>query len=161
MQPGDNAQPYFNNFLITPGSTPPPAGYDAWADDYNLDPNVSSGPNAGAPSADPDSDSFSNQQEYAFGTNPTQPTSGLVSTSTEGGNLIVRFLTRANLDYTVQSTDNLSTTAFANNSTVTASVQNGPTDPAPPTGYIRKQFSITPTGSKNFYRVIAVDQPQG
>lgn len=158
---GDERQPYFNNLVIMPASGPSPNPYSEWASDYSLDPNVTSGPTAGAPSADPDNDSFTNQQEYAFGTNPTQATVGLMTTSNSGGNLIVTFLARTDLTYNVQTTDNLSSTPFSNNSTVTASIVNGPTEPAPPTGYIRKLFTITPSGVRNFYRVIALDQPPG
>jgi hypothetical protein len=130
--------------------------YDSWATIYGLNATVTTGPTAGAPAADPDSDSFTNQQEYAFGTNPTQATAGLLSSSTSGGNLTVTFLAREiGLTYNVQTTDNLSTTAFSNNGTVTGSVVDGPTSPTPPSGYIRKQFTITPSGSRNFYRVNA------
>jgi hypothetical protein len=122
-------------------------GYSEWASSYSLTGNNS------LPTADPDSDSFTNQQEYAFGTNPTQATAGLLSSSTSGGNLTVTFLTRINLTYNVQTTDNLSTTAFSNNGSVT--VNDGPTSPTPPEGYIRKQFTIVPSGSKNFFRVLA------
>jgi hypothetical protein len=52
----------------------------------------------------------------------------------------------------VQSTANLATTAFANDGTV--SVVAGPTDPAPPAGYTRKQFTVPASGQK-FYRVTA------
>jgi hypothetical protein len=126
--------------------------YDSWAAGYSL-----TGESA-EPGADPDGDGFTNQQEYAFGTNPTQATAGLVATSNSGGDLIVSFLTRDNLSYGVESTNNLASTPFALNEGIT--IENGPTDPAPPTGYIRKQFTITPTGDRNFYRVIAMDQPQ-
>ena len=134
---------------VTPSSAPT---YDAWADSFGLDPAVTTGPTAGAPTADPDSDGFNNQQEYAFGTNPTQGTSSLLSTEASGGNLIIRWLERAGVTYTPQSTVNLATTAFANDGTVT--VVAGPTDPAPPTGYTRKQFTVPATGNK-FYRVTA------
>jgi hypothetical protein len=153
MQAGDSAQPYFNNFLIQDGSTPEPPAYDSWASSYGLNATVTTGPTAGAPTADPDSDSFTNQQEYAFGTNPTESTAGLLTTSNGLDGLTVVFLTRSGLNYNVQTTDNLSTTAFSNNGSV--SVVDGPTSPTPPSGYIRKQFTIVPSGSKNFYRVLA------
>lgn len=154
----DNRQPYFNFFLITPGSSPEPSAYNSWAAEYSLDPAVTTGPGAGAPEADPDSDSFTNQQEYAFGTNPTEATAGLVGTSNSGGDLIITFLTRSDLAYTVQTTDNLSTTPFDNSG---IPIVDGPVEPAPPTGYIRKQFSVTPGAGRNFYRVIARDLPPG
>ncbi len=158
---GDQRQPYFNNFLIFPASNPPVSPYNSWASTYSLDPAVTTGPNAGAPTADPDSDSFTNQQEYAFGTNPTQATAGLLTTSSGVEGLTVVFLTRSNLDYNVQTTDNLSTTTFSNNVAVTATVGTSSDQSGVPSGYIRKQFTITPSGSKNFFRVVASEQTPG
>jgi hypothetical protein len=51
----------------------------------------------------------------------------------------------------VQSTVNLATTAFANDG---VTVSAGPTDPAPPAGYTRKQFTVPATSNK-FFRVRA------
>jgi hypothetical protein len=160
MQNGDNAQPYFNNFLITGGSTPVSA-YDSWASSYGLNATVTTGPTAGAPTADPDADSFTNQQEYAFGTNPTLATAGLLTSSSGASGLTVVFLTRSNLTYNVQTTDNLSTTAFSNNATVTGEVITSSDQSGVPSGYIRKQFTIVPSGSRNFYRVVASEQAPG
>jgi hypothetical protein len=148
-QQGSSRQIGIADFAISSGGTPTNP-YNTWASGFGLDPAVTTGPTAGAPTADPDGDSFSNQQEYAFGTNPTQGTASLLSTESSGGNLIVRWLERAGVTYNVQSTANLATTAFANDGTVT--VVAGPTDPAPPAGYTRKQFSVPATGNK-FYRV--------
>jgi hypothetical protein len=154
-------QPYFNNFLITGGSTPEPPAYDSWASSYGLNATVTTGPTAGAPTADPDADSFTNQQEYAFGTNPTQATAGLLTSSSGASGLTVVFLTRSNLTYNVQTTDNLSTIAFSNNGTVTGSVSTSDNQDGVPSGYTRKQFTIVPSGSKNFYRVVASEQAPG
>ena len=65
---------------------------------------------------------------------------------------MVTWLQRSDVTYNVQSTGNLATTAFANDGTV--SVVDGPTDPAPPAGYTRKQITVPASGSK-FYRVTA------
>jgi hypothetical protein len=54
--------------------------------------------------------------------------------------------------YAVQSTVNLATTGFANDGAVT--VVAGPTDPVPPTGYTRKQFTV-PASNNKFFRVRA------
>ena len=139
------------DFAISSGGAPPNP-YNTWADSFGLDPAVTTGPTAGAPTADPDGDGFNNQQEYAFGTSPIVGSPSLLSTESSGGNLIVRWLERAGVTYTPQSTANLATTAFANDDTIT--VVAGPTDPAPPAGYTRKQFSVLATGNK-FYRVSA------
>ena len=121
--------------------------YVTWASGFGLDPATT-----GAPTADPDGDSFSNAQEYAFGTNPTQGNGSLLSSTVSGGNLVVTWLERGDVIYNVQSTGNLATTAFANDGTV--SVVDGPVSPTPPAGYTRKQITVPASGSK-FYRVTA------
>jgi hypothetical protein len=120
--------------------------YDTWAADYGL-----TGESA-LPGADPDGDGFTNAQEYAFGTDPIVSGGSLVTTSTADGNLTVTWLERSDVTYSVQSTADLATTAFANDGTVT--VQNGPAEPAPSGAYARKQFTVPANGSK-FYRVTA------
>ncbi len=127
--------------------TAPPSPYNTWASGFGLNPATT-----GAPTADPDGDSFSNAQEYAFGTNPTQGNGSLLSSTASGGNLVVTWLERGDVIYNVQSTGNLATTAFANDGTV--SVVEGPVSPTPPAGYTRKQITVPASGSK-FYRVTA------
>ena len=56
------------------------------------------------------------------------------------------------MTYNPQSTANLATTAFGPDAEI--SVVAGPTEPAPPAGYTRKQFSVSAAGNK-FYRVRA------
>jgi len=126
--------------------------YDTWARGLGLDPAFETGSAAGAPTADPDGDGFTNLQEYAFGTSPIAATATLLSTTSSGGNLVVTWLERSDVIYNVQSATNLATTAFANDGTV--NVEAGATEPEPPEGYTRKQFSVPATGSK-FYRVTA------
>jgi hypothetical protein len=139
-------------YILSLRGSAPPTPYNTWASGFGLDPAVTTGPTAGAPTADPDGDSFNNAQEYAFGTNPTQGNGALLSTTSSGGNLTVQWLQRGDVTYTPQSTANLATTPFADDFTVT--VVNGPVDPAPPAGYIRRQFTVPATGQK-FYRVSA------
>jgi hypothetical protein len=154
----DSESPFDTGFQVQPrdqadvvsGSA---SAYDTWADGFGLDPAITTGPTAGAPTADPDGDSFNNAQEYAFGTNPTQGTGSLLSTTASGGNLVVTWLQRSDVTYNVQSTANLATTAFANDGTVT--VTDGPASPTPPAGYTRKQITVPASGQK-FYRVTAV-----
>ena len=153
----DNVSPFDAGFQLQPRDQADvvsggASAYDTWADDFGLDPAVTTGLTAGAPTADPDGDSFTNAQEYAFGTNPTQGNGSLLSTTASGGNLVVTWLQRSDVTYSVQSTGNLATTAFANDGTV--NVVDGPTDPAPPAGYTRKQITVPASGSK-FYRVTA------
>lgn len=134
----------------------PPTAYESWASGYGLDPSLATGTNAGAKAADPDGDSFSNDQEFAFGTNPTLGSGSLLSMESSGGNLIVRWLQRPGLVYAVQSTTNLAGTPFAHDGSVI--VTDGPATPAPPSGYTRKQFSVPANGSK-FYHVRATPSP--
>jgi hypothetical protein len=148
---GSSRQIGLADFAMTSGGAPPNP-YDSWASGFGLDPAVTTGPTAGAPTADPDSDGFNNQQEYAFGTSPIVGSPSLLSTQSSGGNLIVRWLERAGVTYTPQSTANLATTAFGPDAGIT--VVAGPTDPAPPAGYTRKQFTVPATGNR-FYRVTA------
>lgn len=123
------------------------SAYDTWASGFELDAATT-----GAPGADPDGDTFTNEQEYAFGTSPIQANGSLLTTESSGGNLTVTWLERGDVTYNVQSTLNLATTAFANDGAV--SVVNGPAEPTPPAGYTRKQFTVPATGAK-FYRVSA------
>jgi hypothetical protein len=123
------------------------SAYDSWASSYSL-----TGDNA-LPTADPDKDGLNNNNEYAFGTNPTVSNASLLSATTTGGNMTVTWIERnSGFTYAVQSTVNLATTGFANDGAVT--VVAGPTDPAPPTGYTRKQFTV-PASSNKFFRVRA------
>lgn len=119
--------------------------YDTWAGSFGLDPEID-----GAPEVDSDGDGFSNAQEYAFGTNPTEGNGSLLTTETIEGNLVVTWLERSDVTYNVQSTTNLATTAFADDGAV--NVVPGPVEPAPPAGYTRKEFTVTADGQK-FYRV--------
>ena len=123
------------------------SAYDGWASSYSL-----SGPSA-LPTADPDNDGLNNNNEYAFGTNPTLSNTSLMSATTSAGNMTVTWIERnSGFTYAVQSTVNLVTTAFANDASIT--VVAGPTDPAPPAGYTRKQFTVPATSNK-FFRVRA------
>jgi hypothetical protein len=123
------------------------SAYEEWAVSYSL-----TGADA-LPTADPDKDGLNNNNEYAFGTNPTVSNASLLSATTTGGNMTVTWIERnSGFTYAVQSTVNLATTAFANDGAVT--VVAGPTDPAPPTGYTRKQFTV-PASSNKFFRVRA------
>lgn len=127
--------------------------YSIWAGSFGL-----SGA-AALPATDPDQDGSDNLAEFAFGTNPTVIDTAPITTTFSGGQLVVTFLHRIDgtLAYTVQGTDNLATLPFADNSAVTASLTNGPVSPTPPTGYVRKQFSVPTTTGYKFCRIQADD----
>lgn len=80
-------------------------------------------------------------------------TASLLTTSGSGGNFTVTWLERSGVTYNVQSTVNLATTVFANDGTV--EVVNGPSEPAPPSGYTRKQFTVLSANNK-FFRIRAL-----
>jgi hypothetical protein len=135
------------NIAVTGTVSAPGTPYDAWADSYGLNPATT-----GAPTGDPDGDSFSNAQEFAFGTNPTQGNAALTQASVAGGNLTVTFIERdSGVTYAVQNTTNLAAGPW-NPAAVTPTTATDQT--GVPTGYTRKQFSVPATGN-GFYRVTA------
>lgn len=138
------------NIAVT-GTVAASSGYGSWANGFGLDPAVTTGPTAGAPGADPDGDTFTNEQEYAFGTNPTVGSPALLETQSSAGSLSVIWLQREDVSYAAQGTDNLATTAFAN---IVVTITDGPATPEPPAGYTRKQFTVPATG-RQFYRIQA------
>jgi hypothetical protein len=96
------------------------AGYSNWLTEFQLDPQATTGPNAGAPTADPDGDGFNNRSEYAFGTNPTVPNGALLSTTATNGVFRSSWAGPASgVTYGVQFSTNLSTMAFSNDATIT------------------------------------------
>ena len=129
------------------GSVAPAVAYDAWAHSHDLDPARD-----GARAADPDGDGFSNGQEFAFGSDPKNCTASLINSEASEGELVVTWLERSGVTYSVQSAPSLAMSSFADDDAVT--VVDSAASPAPPAGYTRKQFSVPATGNK-FYRVSA------
>jgi hypothetical protein len=137
------------------GTVGEPSGdYDAWAGGFGLDPNVTTGPNAGAPTADPDGDGFTNEQEFAFGTNPTVGNAALLQATTDGnGNLVFTYIERdAGVTYAIETRANLSTGSWqaAGLTPTVSSDQSGVES-----GYTRKQFIVADPEGNAFYRVRA------
>lgn len=120
------------------------AGYTSWLTGFQLDPLVTTGPNAGAPNADPDNDGFSNASEYAFGTNPTVPNGALLTTTSSNSVFRSSWAGPASgVTYGVQFSTNLSTMAFSNDPTITIESAGGV-----------MSFTNQATGNK-FFRVRA------
>jgi|GEM_PF-5569898 len=128
------------------------SAYNTWAGGYGLDPAVSSGPTAGAPTADPDGDTFNNAAEYAFGTNPTVGNGALLRTSTSGGNILTSWLevSGGGVTYAIEETSNLSAGPWTLSSVIPAA-----TGAPAPAGYAWKQISVPAGPGRKFYRVVA------
>lgn len=141
------------NFTITvTGSGPSYLSYDTWTGAWAL-----SGPNTN-PTADPDGDGFDNNEEYAFGGNPTNPTPYLLNIS--GSNISYIGLTNNAVPspYTVQNTTNLATGPWTNYAVTLSNATDQLNIPLP-TYYQRKEFTVPITpGTNNFYRVIFSNQ---
>ncbi len=111
-----------------------------------------SGGQAG-PTADPDSDGFSNAAEYAFGTSPVQAGSALVNVlAATGGTVKVSYLQKSGVTYTVRSATSL---AAGFNGTVTPSLSS-PQPSGLPSGYSQYEAAFTPGADKGFLKVEAV-----
>ena len=139
---------------ISAGPTPPPPptflSYSGWVGAWALSPTISGG------EADPDNDGFDNNDEYAFGGNPTNPTPYLLNIS--GSNISYIGLTNAGTNYTVQNTTNLSTGPWTNY-LVTPTNSSDQANIPLPAYYQRKQLTVPLTpGTNNFYRVIFTNQ---
>lgn len=123
----------------------PEETYAMWTEGYGLDGSSALG------TSDPDGDGFSNDLEFAFGTDPTVPSAALISASKDGSNLVVSYLMRGTgLTYEVQTKQDLADPSPW--STAAVSVVNGAQSPAPADGYVRRQFSV-PLEGRVFYRV--------
>jgi hypothetical protein len=135
------------------GAAPSPyLTYSDWVGAWAL-----SGSNTNT-TADPDDDGFDNNDEYAFGGNPTNPTPYLINIS--GSNISYLGLTNNVVPspYTVQNTTNLSTGPWTNYSATVTNATNQLNIPLP-SYYQRKEFTVPVTaGTNNFYRVIFSNQ---
>ena len=143
-------------FLVANSS--PVSFYSAWLTNYPTLSNTNG-------TADPDGDGFDNNMEFAFDGNPTFGTASLLTVTSSGSNAVFNFLASTNpaaVFYTVQATTNLSTSPWADDIGVTASVTNSANQTNPPIllapEYVRREFSL-PATNKSFYRVKATIAP--
>jgi fibronectin-binding autotransporter adhesin len=160
-----------NNFIasgqvsvsnVAPVLTP----YGSWLTNY---PGITNFPGGAANTngaADPDGDGFNNNMEFAFDGNPTVGTPALIGAASSGGSAVVSFLASTNtnaVSYMVQSTTNLSTGPWADNSGLTASITNSANQTNPPIlltpAYVRREFTVPMTTSNSFYRIRATIAP--
>lgn len=112
-----------------------------------------------AGTADPDGDGFDNNDEYAFGGNPTVGTPALMTVTPVGANAVFNWIERTNgVIYEVQKNSTLTnswTAATGLNIYPSANTNNVLLAPT----YVRKEFIITNATGKDFYRVNATIQP--
>ena len=139
--------------LSVAGGTPVSA-YDSWLTNYSL-----SGTDA-VGTADPDNDGFNNNMEFAFDGDPTVGSPALISVASSAAGPVFSFLASKDtgaVSYIVQSTSDLSTVPWADNNEVTASISVSLNQANVPlaSSYERREFKVTPVGSKSFYRVKA------
>jgi hypothetical protein len=131
----------------------PSSEYDAWARGFGLDPAGN-----GAPGQDPDTDGFSNELEFAFGTDPVAADATLLKTHAEAGQVFVSFVARkAGVSYEVLGKTDLSSALPWASAAVTPAVdpdQSGLVDAA---SYERRTFAV-PADGKSFYRIRATMQ---
>ncbi len=150
-----------NSFLadgtlaITNGGGPT-NNYASWLTNY---PSLT-GTNA-LPAADPDGDTFSNEEEFAFDGNPTIGTPALLTAAKSGTNTVFNFVARKDppggVTYQVRSITNLSIGSWSNSPVIVSNSanQSGLNLPA---DYERKEFTV-PAPGKEFYRVDAAIAP--
>jgi autotransporter-associated beta strand protein len=138
-------------------STNAASGYTAWLTNYPSLVNTNG-------TGDPDGDGFDNNMEFAFDGNPTVGSPAMISAASSSAGTVFSFLASTNtsaVTYVVQSTSDLSAVPWADNSGVTASITNSSNQANVPLApsYVRREFTVTPAGSKFFYRVKATIAP--
>ena len=136
-----------NSLLLQPASAV--SGFDAWLSNY---PSLTGA--SAARTADPDGDGMSNQDEYAFGTNPTSSGSKSLTAVDTGttGQVTLKWLQRDGVTYVVKSTTDLSA-GFSY--TETGASASSPQPGGLASGLTQYQITVSTSGTRKFVRVQA------
>lgn len=129
--------------------------FNSWAIGYGLDPALTNGPTAGAATANPDNDPFNNNTEFAFGTDPTVGSPALVSAAKSGSTVTLTYMERNSgftTPYNLRGRTNLSSGSWTNTGVTPT---NAPSQAGVPSGYTRKQFSVTGGAGQTFFQIQA------
>ncbi len=129
--------------------------FNGWAIGYGLNPALTNGPTAGAPTGNPDNDPFDNNAEFAFGTDPTVGSPALVAATRSSTNVIFTYLERNSgfvTPYNLRGRTNLTAGSWTNTGLTPTAATNTNGVPA---GYTRKQFSVTGGAGRGFYQIQA------
>ncbi|MCF7730330.1 MAG: autotransporter-associated beta strand repeat-containing protein [Akkermansiaceae bacterium] len=135
-------------------TTAPPAGYDEWAGPggYNL-----TGDDA-LRTSDPDGDGFTNLQEFLFGSSPVEGNGSLVTTTSTGGNLVLRWLQRqtpGQATYTLLESTTLGAGSWVAVGSPVPAVDDD--QAAAPTNYEYWKVTLPIAAGKDFYRIEGVE----
>jgi autotransporter-associated beta strand protein len=122
--------------------------FDGWAAGYGLDPATD-----GADTADPDGDSRTNAEEFAFGTDPLASGASSTIVSSHGEEVVIEWLARTDgaVAYTVEEREDLAVGSWQPSS---VAVQSGGGPLPPPPGYEWRRASVAVTERK-FLRIVA------
>ena len=136
-----------NSLLLKPASVS--SGFDAWLSNY---PSLTG--DSAARTADPDGDGMSNQDEYAFGTDPTSAGSKRLTSVDTGtsGQVTLKWLQRDGVTYLVKSSIDLSA-GFGD--TETGASASSPQPSGLASGLTQYEITVSTTGTRKFIRVQA------
>ncbi len=120
--------------------------YEGWAAGFGLTGGDALG------TSDPDDDLLDNNEEFAFGSNPTVGNAALATTTRTGNQVTVTFLRRADVTYAVQKRASLTSGSFVTDGSIVPALVS-PQGTVPP-GYEKVSFTVTSSGNQ-FYQILA------
>ncbi len=131
-------------FLVAPVASP----YDTWKT------QITNG--LTDRTQDADGDSFTNLQEFLFGTSPIAGNGSLVTTAASGNNLVLRWLQReTGTTYTLKQSPTLATGSWSNVPSPLSAPD--PNQSGTPTNYDRYQVTLPTSGGKLFFQIQGVE----